>query len=76
MVSNDPPIKLNAPIAATDTSAAIRPYSMAVAPDAYMREGNILIEDLVDAGVHHARFCYRLADGDADAHHGIDKIFD
>ena len=33
MVDKELPIAVNAPIAATDTKAAIRPYSIAVAPD-------------------------------------------
>ncbi len=32
IVSSEPPIAVSAPIAATDTRAAITPYSMAVAP--------------------------------------------
>ena len=54
MVLRLPPMAVKAPIAATDTKAAIRPYSMAVAPSSSPINAIIFaIEVVVQTVTHH-----------------------
>jgi hypothetical protein len=50
MVSNDDPTFESAVTAATDTNAAIRPYSIAVAPDSSFAKSLIVFNILITLG--------------------------
>ena len=51
MESSDSPTNVSEPTAATDTSAAIRPYSMAVAPDSSFKKLSIKVYILITQGL-------------------------
>ena len=54
--SSDVPTFVSAVTAATDTSAAIRPYSIAVAPESSLAKSLIKLYILITLGLNYRRF--------------------